>query len=306
MTTAETRPLTGGSEQSGTVVTPPGTKPALASSDASLVLIYPSSSELGRRYVLGSGTTTIGRTPTNSIPNSDDSVSRAHARIDGSSGGKFTVTDLHSTNGTFVNDERVKSKALRDGDYLRVGSCIYRFLAGGNVEAQYHEEIYRLTVLDPLTGVFNRRYMLEMLEREVARAVRHGRPLAVALFDIDHFKAINDRFGHVCGDRALCEVTRRVRGLIRTEEVFARYGGEEFVVLLTESDRGAGRAFGERLREAIAAEPFTFDGKSHRVTVSVGVSTTADPGPHTPEELLRIADERMYGSKRAGRNRVTA
>jgi two-component system cell cycle response regulator len=305
MISSETRPLGSGSESFGTVVSPPDSKPSLASSEASLVLIYPSSSDIGRRYVLNTGPTTIGRTSTNPIANPDDSVSRAHARIDCSPGGKYTVTDLNSTNGTFVNDVRVKSKHLRDGDYLRVGSCIYRFLAGGNVEAQYHEEIYRLTVLDPLTGVHNRRYMHEMLEREVARAVRHARPLAVALFDIDHFKAINDRFGHVCGDRALCEVTRRVRGLIRTEEVFSRYGGEEFVVILTETNLEAGRAFGERIREAIAAEPFAFDGTAHRVTVSVGVSTTTAPGPHTPDELLRRADELMYASKRGGRNRVS-
>jgi two-component system, cell cycle response regulator len=301
----DTRPLAAGSEQFGTVVSPPDTKPTVATQEASLVLIYPPSQTIGRRFTLGTGQTVIGRTSTNTIHNPDDTVSRHHARIDFGSGGKYTVTDLDSTNGTFVNDVRVKSQPLRDGDYLRVGSCIYRFLASGNVEAQYHEEIYRLTVLDPLTNLHNRRYMLEVLEREVARAVRHKRPLAVALFDIDHFKAINDRFGHVAGDRALCEVSRRVRALVRTEEILARYGGEEFVVILSESDRASGRAFGERLRAAIAAEPFVFDGKPHRVTVSVGVSTTEGRDLCTPDDLLRRADELMYTSKQGGRNRVT-
>ena len=111
-----------------------------------------------------------------------------------------------STNGTFVNNATSQGGVLRDGDYLRVGNCLYRFLSGGNIEAEYHEEIYRLTVLDGLTQVHNRRYLNDFIEREVVRAAHHNRPLALVLVDIDHFKMVNDKLGHLAGDLVLREL----------------------------------------------------------------------------------------------------
>src|SRR5204863_2834824 len=127
---------------------------------------------------------------------------------------------LQSTNGTFVNDVPASICKLRDGDYLRVGNCIYRFLAGGNVEAEYHEEIYRLTIIDALTDIHNKRYLLEFLDRELDRSCRYHRPLTVVMFDVDHFKAINDRRGHLAGDYTLRELASRVKGIIRKTELF--------------------------------------------------------------------------------------
>src|SRR5262249_30475536 len=151
---------------------------------------------------------------------SDQSVSRRHARIEPTPDGYFAI-DLQSTNGTFVNNAPVTMSKLADGDYLRVGNCIYRFLAGGNVETEYHEEIYRLTILDALTGIHNKRYLLEFLDRELARSTRHSRPLAVILFDIDRFKAINDELGHLGGDFALRELATSAQRYIRKEDLFA-------------------------------------------------------------------------------------
>src|SRR5262249_43190695 len=149
--------------------------------------------------------------------------------------GGVTVADLGSTNGTFLNDALVARAPLKDGDYLRVGNCIYRFLAGGNVEADYHEEIYRLTITDGLTQTHNKRYLLEFLDRELARSQRHTRPLSLVLFDIDRFKAINDELGHLAGDHVLRELAACVKAAVRREELFARYGGEEFAVVLPET-----------------------------------------------------------------------
>src|SRR5207247_11150600 len=126
----------------------------------------------------------------------DHSGSRRHARIELRADGFYAV-DLESTNGTFVNDVPGAAGRLKDGDYLRAGNCIYRFLAGGNVEAEYHEEIYRLTIIDALTEIHNKRYLLEFLERELARTTRYRRPLALILFDLDLFKKVNDEFGHL-------------------------------------------------------------------------------------------------------------
>ena len=138
------------------------------------------------------------------------------------------VLDMQSTNGTYVNDKQSLPGdpiPMRDGDYVRVGNCIFRYLASGNVEADYHEEIYRLTIVDALTQIANVRYFNEFLEREVLRTVRHGRPLSLVLFDIDRFKAVNDNLGHLGGDFTLRELAACIKKVVRREDLFARYGG---------------------------------------------------------------------------------
>src|SRR6516165_2972170 len=158
---------------------------------------------------------------------------------------------MQSTNGTFINDVAVPEQPLKDGDYLRVGNCIYRFLTGGNLEAEYHEEIYRLTIIDALTESHNKRYLHDFLDRELARSARYHRPLALCLFDIDHFKAINDDLGHLAGDFTLRELATCIRSLVRREELFARYGGEEFVLVLPETTLEGAQNMGERVRSMV-------------------------------------------------------
>lgn len=289
----------------GTVRVEAGRSDGGSVTEASLVFIYPKGPEIGRRYVLGPDPAVIGRTPDCQIVNPHSSVSRVHARIDLAVDGRYQVTDLGSTNGTYVNNARVRTARLADGDYLRAGNCIYRFLTGGNVEAEYHEEIYRLTVLDPLTGAYNRRYFDEALAREVGRAERHGRPLSLAMFDIDHFKSINDRMGHVAGDLTLREFAGCVRPLVRCDEVLARYGGEEFAVILPEAPPDRAAAFADRIRQAVADHPFAFEGQSYGVTVSAGVGGTDGGQAVSAEALIARADEMLYQSKRTGRNKVS-
>src|SRR5436309_3298454 len=168
--------------------------------DACVVHIYPTGPGMGARYALTDTPMVIGRGNDCDIRINDHSVSRRHARIQPGADGYYAV-DLQSTNGTFVNDVPASICKLKDGDYLRVGNCIYRYLGGGNVEAEYHEEIYRLAIIDGLTEVPNKRYLLEFLNRELARSARHERPLSLLLFDIDHFKSVNDDRGHLCGGR---------------------------------------------------------------------------------------------------------
>src|SRR5262245_37730791 len=151
--------------------------------DALLVHIYPTGPAMGSRHPLGDSPMVIGRGDDCNIRIDDHTVSRRHAQIVPSSDG-YHAADLASTNGTFVNNLRVPQCRLQDGDYLRVGNCIFRFLAGGNVEAEYHEEIYRLAIIDALTELHNKRYLIEFLDRELARAERRGRPLSIAMVDI--------------------------------------------------------------------------------------------------------------------------
>ncbi len=193
---------------------------------------------------------------------------------------------------------------LKDGDYLRVGNCIYRFLAGGNVEAEYHEEIYRLTIIDALTEIHNKRYFFEFLDRELARCARYGRPLALVMIDIDRFRTINEDLGHLGGDCTLRELAARLKKNVRKEELFARYGGEEFAVVLPETDRQGAVQVGERLRHAVECEHFRYEERTFPVTISLGVATTTGENVPSPSELIRDADEKLYQAKHDGRNRV--
>ncbi len=274
--------------------------------EACLVHIYPAGPEMGRRFPLSGAAVRFGRADDCDVRLSDNAASRRHAEVRPAAAGGHEIADLGSTNGTYVNDDRAAGpRPLRDGDYLRVGGAIYRYLAGGNIEAEYHEEIYRLTVLDGLTGANNRRALDEFLDREVARSRRHDRPLSALLLDVDRFKAVNDGRGHLCGDFVLRGLAERVRPTVRREDLFARYGGEEFAVALVETGHAEAVAAAERLRRLIAAEPFLWDGEPVRVTVSVGVATTqGEEGAADPTALLREADARLYQAKQRGRNRV--
>ena len=271
--------------------------------DGCLINIYPTGPLMGNRYPL-SDETLIGRTDDCHVQNPDGSVSRLHAKVARGSDGVFRVSDLGSTNGTFVNNVRRESTVLHDGDYLRIGNCIYRFLAGGNLEAEYHEEIHRLTIIDALTGVHNRRSLNEILDRELARADRHHRPLAVILFDIDRFKSINDRFGHVAGDLTLRDLSARIKEVVRKDELLARYGGEEFAIVLPESGAEAALELAERVRKVVEAVPFQFNETPFPVTVSLGIGVTPGGESITPSTLIERADKNLYAAKQNGRNRV--
>jgi diguanylate cyclase (GGDEF)-like protein len=179
-------------------------------------------------------------------------------------------------------------------------------LAGGNVEAEYHEEIYRLTIIDALTEIHNKRYLMEFLDRELARSARYHRPLTLILFDIDRFKAINDAHGHLGGDFTLRELAACVKSVVRKEELFARYGGEEFIVVLPESTREAALCVGERLRTMVEKHSFVFEDQSFQITISLGIAAITDAASLTPVELIRLADEKLYQAKNTGRNRIVA
>jgi diguanylate cyclase (GGDEF)-like protein len=287
-----------------TMITQPGKWVARDVRDACLVHIYPTGANMGRRYPLGATALVIGRGDDCGLRIQDSSVSRRHAQVEPGDDG-YAVGDFGSTNGTFVNDQPVTAKRkLNDGDYVRVGNCMFRYLAGGNVEAHYHEEIYRLTIIDALTETYNVRYFNEFLERETTRSARHERPLSLLMFDIDRFKSLNDTHGHLCGDFVLRELSRRVREAVRKEDLFARYGGEEFACVLVETLEHQAVEVAERVRAVIADAPFAFEQLSLHLTVSVGVACTVGKGPLTSLQLVELADAKLYQAKNEGRNRV--
>jgi diguanylate cyclase (GGDEF)-like protein len=260
---------------------------------------------MGSLVTLSDRPLTIGRADACEIRLNDQHMSRRHFIIQPRQGG-HVVVDLESTNGTFVNDQSVSKTRLKNGDMLRAGIHIFRYLSGESVETDYHMEIYRLTISDPLTGTYNKRYFLEYLERELARAARYHRPLALILLDLDRFKSINDQLGHLGGDDVLREVATRLRDNIRQEELLARYGGEEFAVVLPETNREGAILIGERLRRSVAEQPCCYDGRTHVVTVSLGAAVIDGTAPLSVEDLIREADANLYKAKDAGRNCLKA
>jgi diguanylate cyclase (GGDEF)-like protein len=300
--TVSLRQLQLAAKQVDTDIVPQPKPRVVTARSATLVQIGPPGPGLGRRFPTETQSVTLGRDPQCSLTIADGSVSRIHSHIEPRETGGYRLADLNSRNGTFVNGARVTLADLKDGDYLQLGECVFRFLAGGNVEASYHDEIHRLTLLDPLTGAHNRRSLSEFLERELDRASRYQRDFALLLIDADHFKAINDQHGHPGGDVVLRGLANRLRGLARAEDLVARYGGEEFAIALPETDLDGAVRAGERYRQAVARAPFEFEGANIRLTVSIGVAAF-DPAVSSGD-LLQQADASLYQAKHLGRNRV--
>jgi two-component system cell cycle response regulator len=213
------------------------------------------------------------------------------------------IRDNESTNGTYVNDHKIHEAWLKDGDLIKIGRAIFKFLSGDNIESLYHEEIYRLSTVDGLTQIFNKRYFLETLGRELSRARRYDRPLALVMFDIDYFKQCNDTFGHRAGDFILREISDVVRERARKVDVLARYGGEEFALILPEIELKGATLFAEKIRTMLAESKFSFEGRAIPVTISVGVAELT-PDVATYDDLIKRADARLYKAKQTGRNKV--
>ncbi len=261
--------------------------------------------EIGKRIPFTEDKIAVGRDSSCQVSLRESSVSRNHAEII-IKNDDAQVHDLGSTNGTYVNDALVTTATLRDGDIVKFGRVIFKYLSGTHIENAYHQEIYRLTTTDPMTQLYNRRFFMDSLDREVSRCRRYKHSMALLMIDLDHFKHINDTSGHLAGDHVLKMVGRSLERSLRREDILCRYGGEEFAAVLPETGREIAIEVAERLREAVSKRAYTFDGFPIPVTISIGVGGLNPTDDKLGQSLLRRADDRLLLAKKNGRNQSIA
>ena len=249
---------------------------------------------------------TMGRHATNKLPIDDDSISRFHARFVNEDG-KYFVEDLGSRNGTFLQGKRIARAEIKDDDWVQLGARVaFRFTLTDSRQEGLLRKLYESSTRDALTGAYNRRHFDDRLRAEIAFAVRHATDCALILLDVDHFKRVNDTYGHPAGDEVLRHLSGIATRALRTEDVFARFGGEEFAVILRgASTRGAAR-LAERLREALTVQNAVYEGQEIPCTVSAGCAALSCCATPSPDEVVAVADRRLYAAKQGGRNRVVA
>ncbi|GAB4211064.1 MAG: GGDEF domain-containing protein [Sandaracinaceae bacterium] len=295
-------------------------------------LVVVSGEGVGLAYPVVDGAV-IGRAHDAAIRIPSDDVSRAHARLLVQGEHTF-VEDLGSMNGTLVNGEAIAHRTpLRDGDKLHVGTTVLRFALFDDLDERFQARMYESALRDPLTRAFNRKYLEDRVDSEFAYSIRHDTPLSLLLIDVDHFKSVNDSWGHLAGDAALVQLVEHLLRVIRVEDVLARYGGEEFAILSRGIDADGARQLAERVRASVERTSFLYDRRADAsaamrsqgepmrdtgrlalsdlaapqripLTVSIGVATMPDPEIGQPLLLVQRADDALYRAKNDGRNRV--
>ncbi|MDK2972724.1 MAG: diguanylate cyclase [Candidatus Sumerlaeota bacterium] len=273
------------------------------------VLICLTGSQRGQRRSLTGATIVIGRSMGCEWQLEDTAASRQHVRIEyenfksSSEMPRCFITDMGSRNGTQVNGHEINGRTpLRERDRILIGSTVIGFFVRDEGELRHDESLYLSATSDVLTGLDNRRQLRVHLRHQLARARRQYRPVSFLLLDLDHFKNINDQFGHDVGDEALRHIAQVLRNGVREGDLVARWGGEEFAICLPETDIREGAMLADRIRHSIEITPLEVDGHEVRMTTSIGV-TAYRPGDGA-DSLFQRADHMLYQAKEKGRNRV--
>jgi len=275
-------------------------------SEASLVVAV--GRPLGKRIALTLKNMVIGRGSEVEIPILDRSLSREHAQVQKTDNGRFYIKDLSSTNGTYLNDRKLpprKPAPLKNGDYVKAGNVIFKFVAEGMIDNVFHKDILNLATRDDLTGALNRLSLMSALEEALYKARMSRKPLSAIVCDIDKFKSVNDTFGHAAGDMVLRETAKAVQDIIRSEDLIGRFGGDEFMVILWGTSLADACIVAERMRSKLEKHTFVYEGEKIEITVSLGVSSL-DDSIQSIDSLFKRADGAQYLAKKNGGNRVSA
>jgi two-component system cell cycle response regulator len=282
---------------------PPGPSKARTSRDQAYLIVL-AGSAMGEMFKLSNNPTIIGRCQTAQVRLVDEGISREHCEIQ-IDGETMLLHDLDSTNGTFCQGARIDRHRLEDGDKILVGSnTVLKFTYHDSLDEIFQRQMYESALRDDLTKTFNKKYFTDRLESEFAFAMRTQDPLSLVVFDLDHFKEVNDTYGHPVGDEVLAGVARIVSSLIRAEDVFARVGGEEFGLICRMTDKAQVLTVAERMRSTVASHKFTVEGKTIPIAISAGTASIPSSRIVDAQALVAAADQAMYEAKRTGRNRV--
>jgi len=258
----------------------------------------------GKMFKLDRAETVLGRSPKVDVQLQDAGISRSHARLQ-RVGEHVYVEDLKSANGTFLNGERVTvAQQLRDGDKITLGSTtILKFTYHDKLDEDFQKKMFDAALRDGLTQAFNKKYFTNHLFSEFAYAKRHKQPITLLMVDVDHFKEVNDTYGHQAGDAVLAKLAQIARESIRSEDVLARYGGEEFAIISRGINSAQGLMLAERLRQIVDRTLFEYEGQAIPITISLGVASFPEVAVETSEQLISASDGALYRAKNNGRNR---
>ena len=284
-------------EQTGTEDAIPSAMPVCDRGTLTMV----SGTEAGSVYRLGP-TTVLGRSLDCQVKIHESGVSRRHALITQSGEIEYYVQDLGSRNGTTVRGRPVTRARLTDGDRIGVGPVFFRFALADETEEMALKSRYEFSIVDGLTGAMNRKHFDDRLIGELAYAKRHKAGVSLMIIDADHFKKVNDRHGHQAGDAVLKRLAAVIRSTLRVEDVFARYGGEEFAIIARGIDNRHAVAFAERIRILVEKSSFVHKTTPIPMTVSIGVASLVDCRDASVDQLISLADSRLYIAKASGRN----
>ncbi len=269
----------------------------------SLTLVVVDGPDRTQRARFEGRTLRVGTAPDNDLVLTDPTASRHHLELL-SEGDRVLIRDLSSTNGTFVNGEAVRRQLLADGDKIQVGTTtILKFSYHDELDSEFQRKMYDAALRDGLTGAYNKKYFSERLDAEVAYSVRHRSALSLVLFDLDHFKNVNDNYGHLAGDYVLKEQAQLVKSRLRPDDVLGRYGGEEFAVLCESTPPEGAVRTAERIREAVEQIAILDDGHMLRVTVTSGVAQL-DEEETVDAACARADDARANKTNKTGLDRA--
>jgi two-component system cell cycle response regulator len=270
------------------------------------LLVQLEGEQIGQLFVLHGAQWRVGRHQDSELCLRDSSVSRRHARFVWQAGGYF-LQDLGSANGSHVGGSHVTQHRMQDGDIVQFGSDVmFRYLVADAQEEAMLQQLYDASVTDALTGAYKREHFDSRLAAELSFARRHQSALSLLLLDLDHFKHVNDTYGHQAGDVVLQELTRAVKPDLRVEDVLARYGGEEFAIILRGINLEGAQVAAERYRRKVEGLLIVCGGHTIPVTASIGCASLSCCPEWTSAQLIATADRRLYTAKRAGRNQVVA
>jgi diguanylate cyclase (GGDEF)-like protein len=258
---------------------------------------------LGQLYALKTPTL-IGRSVGMDFSVSDHGVSNRHCELSFEDE-TWILRDLGSRNGTYVNGHRIQVQGLQEGDRISIGcSTVLKFTYLDEQEVIFSIKVAELIAQDSLTGAYSKRCLIPLIERELYYSKEYQKPFSLMMLDLDHFKNINDQFGHLAGDHVLIQFATEIKSQIRNQDWFIRYGGEEFIVIARGLGYNQGLILADRLRRSIENLNIVYKTQTIRLTASVGLASFPEDKVLSVAELISKVDHALYQAKAHGRNCV--